>query len=371
MAYKFRGTTTTVVTPTGATAATRWITAGSNEEVWYISNTEMVSADPTDTWDGGYEFAGGQSGAHAIGYGKDASGNGIYVAGLHNTNNELRVSSTDVTSTNAWTGFDLGDSSQEKILTVVWGARSNGATAGIWLAAGDMGDGEIIYRSTDGGGSWSEIDISSIIEDNTQDIPQIASNGSGKWAFVQDHYLFVSTDDGASWTRTQPFTMTRGNGIAYNASNSTWVAAYTNGGNYHARCASDSDLTTWSSETQITGTGGAIQAPISFGRRLKVAAYNGKAVFVSATNQSAQRVGRCEVNGSTLSNMETTLAVSSGDWFRDVFTDGTTWVICTKGADVWRSTDDGETWTKVVDSINGFGNGGTNVITGDVYLPIQ
>ena len=367
MTYKYRGTQPAGLNGgggSGATPATRWVLAGSNEEIWYAANS-----DQTD-WTG-YEHAGGNSNGFTIGFGKNSSGDGIYIVPMNNTNNEIRVSGTDVTSTATWTSVNLPGAATIQLFAMVWGAASNGATAGVWLAGGKLDTEAKIYRSTDGGANWTGIDISSIVPDTSEAIPTIASDGSGKWAFVQDQYLYYSTDDGQSFARSTPFSSTRLNGIAYNESNSTWVIAYTNSG-LKVRSAAASDLTTWSSETAVTGTGGAVQVPASgLGRRTRIAAYNGRIAIVSAIGSSTNtRLGFADVNGTTISNMDSVAITNASDVSKDMFTDGTTWMLVTRGADVWTSTDNAETWTKIVDGISGFGNGALQGVTGDVFLPI-
>ena len=230
--------------------ATRWSVIGNGSEggkFWYLDNDTVSghSSGTVNNWSGSYRPFGTGENVFALGYGKDSNGDGIYIAAANDNNKELARSGTDVTSTDAWTTINLTNSGggTSVILDIVWGAHSNGATAGVWMAVGDQFQDTVVYRSTDGGVNWSTVAVPS--GDGSEDIPQIASNGSGTWAFVHDDGFYLSTDDGASFTKSTPFTMGRGNGIAYNASNNTWIVSYTNsGGVLNARSCSGTDFTT-------------------------------------------------------------------------------------------------------------------------------
>ena len=232
-----------------------------------------------------------------------------------------------------------------------------------------------VYRSTDGGVNWSAVAVPN--GDTGEYIPQIASNGSGTWAFVHDDGFYLSTDDGASFTKSTPFTMVRGNGIAYNASNNTWIVSYTNGGVLNARSCSGTDFTTWSAETQLTGTGGNVSGPdaslgTGFGRRVKVVAYDGKVMFVSATDTAQRsRVATCDVNGTTISNMDTQELTLTSDTFCSGFTDGNVWMITARDGDTWISTDNTANWIRLSNGIAGFGQGGMGGVAADVFLPLD
>ena len=179
-----------------------------------------------------------------------------------------------------------------------------------------------------------------------------------------------------TFTKSTPFTMVRGNGIAYNKSNNTWIVSYTNGGVLNARSCSGTDFTTWSNETELTGTGGDVAGPdssvgIGFGRRVKVVAYEGKVMFVSATSTASKsRVATCDVNGTTISNMDTQQLTGTSDTFSSGFTDGNVWMITARDGDTWISTDNTANWIRLSNGISGFGNGGMGGVAADVFLPL-
>jgi hypothetical protein len=382
MTYKFMVRGAVYDDPPPGSGATRWsvIGGGSNGgRFWYLDNDTVSghSSGTINSWSGSYTPFGSEENCFALGYGKDSNGDGIYIAAANDNNKELARSGTDVTSTDNWTTINLTNSGggTSIILDVIWGAHSSGATAGVWMAVGDQAQEAVVYRSTDGGINWSTVAVPS--GDTSEDIPQIATNGTGTWAFVHDDGFYLSTDDGASFTKSTPFTMVRGNGIAYNKSNNTWIVSYTNNSVHNARTCSGTDFTTWSAETELTGTGGSVQGASAtigtgFGRRVKVVAYDGKVMFVSATDTSrASRVATCDVNGTTISNMDTQQLTSTTDTFSSGFTDGNVWMITARDGDTWISTDNTANWIRLSNGISGFGNGGMGGIAADVFLPLD
>jgi len=365
MAYKFRmpgGPTTANSSPT---PATRWVMGLSNSRVGYAPNSDRTSW----TW---YDSVAGSGNPDAldVAYGKDGSGNGIYVMSRDVGANELFVSSTDITDGSDWTTVDLPDGNN-KPYSIAWSTDSTNSNSGVWFAVGDQGN-EKIYRSTNGAVAWSAIDLSGLTGhvDNVS-ISQIASNGSGHWAFGQGDRFYLSTNDGASFSVSTPFTADRILGIAY--TNSSWVVAYERSNLMYARSCAGSDTTTWSSEVAIDGNGGNVPVPTSsLGSRCTIVASEGNVAFMShGTGNSNGRIGHCDINGATISNMETVrLANSLGsDGPKDMATDGTTWLIGTIDGDTWESTDNAASWTKTADaSFNSTAD--ILCVTPNIHLPI-
>ena len=256
-----------------------------------------------------------------------------------------------------------------------------------------VGDHGSVYRSTDGASSFSLVNMSST-NLGTKDIWGIATNGSGKWAFgAGSAYLYLSTDDGATWADSEPWsTNTPGKikGIVY--TNSSWVIAYRRGGSVHFRSCSDSDMTDWGDEFSVNATNFPWRSSngLSDGEEyeaefhdpsqqldfVRMAAFNGK---VCAITTACETILSFNVNGKTLSggafrdgnaSVETGLS-TDGDLFADICTDGVTWLASCQGGDIHESTDNGDTWTKV---LNDHSDGGTehhlNGITCDVVLPL-
>lgn len=390
---------------TGQTA-TRWsVTSGNTIDhrgkFYYLSNDTIVAATGSESqnnWLGGYNIFGVQSrtdaNIRALGYGKDASGNGIYIAArTDRTNNEFAIQSGSAVEVvagdppshadvNPWTLVDVTGSSGDlvKIFDIVWGADSGGATAGTWMAVGDTGTNQEVYRSRDGGQNWQAVAIPSA--DSSKDVFTIASNGSGTWAFVHDDGFYLSTDDGASFTRSTPFTMTRGFGVGYNKSNDTWIVSYINSGTKAVRTCSGTDFTTWSSETEINGTAGDFDDVGHASAFIR--AYNGRVMIqprVTDTVHNQSKIAILDVNGTSISNLETIFISGHASNIRCSATDGITWLIGGEGGSIWKSSDNAETWVKISEILgptspnyavpHTFGGGVTKIsMAADVYYPL-
>ena len=360
-----------------ATGATRWVAICEDGFVAHCANSDRTSwtgySSDTDG-SGGQGTADGQN----IGFGKNASGAGIYVGSRVSSSRELSVSGTDVTSTANWSVVDLGVDAGSSIggttyrqMAMQWGARSNGATAGTWMSVGHQA-AEEIFRSTDGAANWSAVDLSNITNHNTtQFIRGIASDGSGKWMTLQGlngGRIYYSTDDGASFASSSPFTFGRGQAIAF--TNNTWVAVYTQSSKVRVRTCAASDITTWSAETELTGVPNLTQEQ----QKISIAAAGGK---VCVVGDGSSNVVSFTVNGTTQpSSVKTSLSMS-GDTLFDVATDGTTWLLATKDGDVWEAShDDLTSWTQIVNgmTLNADGSNVSNKdlrgICADVVLPL-
>jgi hypothetical protein len=294
-------------------------------------------------------------------YGKNGSGNGIYVfsQSSSDTPGELAISSDDVTDGQAWTGLNLPGGSQQFCDAVAWSNDSTNSTSGVWMIGRRNGH---VYRSTDGASSFSELTLPN---DSGDRILSIAGNGSGKFVTGQQGRLLVSTDDGASFSSSTPFTAEEINGVAY--TNQTWVVTYTKSGeaNLFARTAANSDLTTWSAEVNL-----GIAKPVNKDNnntpdaRASIAAAEGRVVIVS--NKIAA-IARLDVNGTTTSNLAN--PTYSGANIRDITTDSTTWMIVTMGGDIYESTDSGATFSQTVDDIRGNGRD-LQVVAASLHLPL-
>ena len=302
-------------------------------------------------------------------YGKDGSGNGIYVFSNGSSSGELTRSSTDITDGNLWTKIDTpGGLTNNRFQAVAWSNDSTSSTSGVWMVGSKQGN---IFRSTDGASSFSEITVPN---DDFTAIFSIAGNGSGKFVTGQASRLLISTDNGASFSSSTPFTAESINGVAY--TNSTWVVTYTKTGetNLFARTAADSDLTTWSSEVDL-----GISEPNNAdgnhdpGPRANIAAASGR-VLISSNKRS--ELARIDVSGTTTSNLvNPTYPTSPASETRilDTTTDGSTWMVVTEGGNVYESTDNAVTFSKTVsDMLSGTANSGTDIqaVAASKFLPL-
>ena len=353
-----------LVVSNGNPPATYWVVgeASGTGDIGYAANTDRTS------WTF-YDKSPNNSASLDGAYGKDGSGNGIYVFAQSSstTPGELAISSNDITDGVQWTGLNLVDGGGVFCDAVTWSNDSTNSTSGVWLVGRRNGH---VYRSTDGAASFSEITVAN---DGGKPILSIAGNGSGKFVTGQreavggggDGHLLISTDDGASFSSSQPFSFDSINGVAY--TNSTWIVAYTRSteSNLLVRTASDSDLTTWSAEVNLGIDKPAgkdnINTPHS---RASIAAANGRAVIVS--NKIAA-IARIDVSGTTISNLAN--PTYSGANIRDITTDGHTWMIVTVGGDIYESTDSGATFSQTVDDIRGTGRD-LQTVAASRHLPL-
>jgi len=363
--------------PSVATGATRWVAICEDGFIAHCANSDRTSwAGYSSDTDG----SGGQGTADGVevAFGRNASGSGIFVGSRVNTSRELSVSGTDITSTANWSVVNLGVDAGSGIggtvyrqMAIQWGARSNGATAGVWMSVGHQAAKEI-FRSTDGASSFSAVDLSNITNHNqTQFIRGIASDGSGNWMTLQGlngGRIYYSTDDGASFSASSPFTFGRGQAIAY--TNSTWVAVYTRSSKIYVRTCADSDITTWSNEVQLIGVPNLTQEQ----QKISIAAAGGKCCVVG---EGSSNVISFSVNGTTdPTSVKTSLSMNQDTLF-DVATDGTTWLLATKDADVWEANQsDLTSWTQIVNGIHFNADGSDKNdkdlrgICADVVLPL-
>ena len=294
-------------------------------------------------------------------YGKDGSGNGIYVfaQSSSSTPGELAISSDDITDGVQWTGLNLVGGGQQFCDAVTWSNDSTSSTSGVWMIGRRNGH---VYRSTDGASSFSELTLPS---DSGDRILSIAGNGSGKFVTGQEGRLIISTDNGASFSSSTPFTAEEINGVAY--TNQTWIVTYTKSGetNLFARTAANSDLTTWSAEVNL-----GIDKPVNKDNdntpdaRASLAASLGRVVIVS--NKIAA-IARLDVSGTSTSNLAN--PTYSGANIRDIATDGVTWMIVTVDADIYESTDSGATFSQTVDDIRGTARD-LQTVTASKHLPL-
>ena len=87
-------------------------------------------------------------------------------------------------------------------------------------------------------------------------------------------------------------------------------------------------------------------------------------------------IARLDVNGTTTSNLANATyptGPASETRILDITTDGSTWMAVTTGGNIYESTDNGETFSEIVDNIySGTANSGTDiqVVVASSYLPL-
>jgi len=264
---------------------------------------------------------------------------------------------------------------------ILWAADSGGSTAGVWMAG--TGNGQL-FRSTDGAANWSELtkgagQLPTNWETDGGDrkiVRSMASNGTGQWVIVQDTRIFVSTNDGATFSEVSHgiSNIQVIFGIVY--TNNSYVIVYDrdDDNKLRVRSAASSDLTTWSSEVSyspmVFPDGSASEI-----KHVRMAAdSSGRVVFISPDKQG---VGYFNVNGTTISNNGLLQAAFSNNPSRDIATNGAgVWLVTCEDGTIFESTNNGTSWTEIIglDSESGVmvpdASTNINCIASNYYLPL-
>ena len=368
-----------ISTPATSTGATRWAIAGMNGNFSYAAASDLTSWTNYDSYDEGSGSNTDGDGEH-IAFGKNGSGAGIYIATRATHLNggtqtrEIHYSSDDITSTSEWTNVDIDNDSgsMNVIMHVHWGARSDGTAAGTWMAVGKQASQEA-FRSIDGGATWSAIDLSGLSghdggSANDDYLNAIASDGQGNWMFTQDNRIYSSTNDGASFAVSTPFSTNapgRAQSVAYTigdgSSASSWVVAYSRSSKVRFRSCDASDITDWGSEVDSDGMTHTTQNGVC----VKMAAGAGHVVAIT---EGSKVLNYFTVDGKTIGTINKVTLTDTGQ-AKCIATDGHTFVIGCRNGDLWSSTiDDLSSWTQRLDNFN---SGGDIVgVTCDVVLPV-
>ena len=312
----------------------------------------------------------GSADYNGIAYGKDGSGAGLWVAVDSNGNREIRYSS-DPTVTDGWSDANVAG----QMFGVCWGNN-------VWIAVGGAGK---MHRSTNGGSTWVEIDLSGITGWDTATIAEVVSDGAGKWMCPQNSNIFHSTDDGATWSLLIDLADAGGLDIgagfygvsmAYTASRwcvFLWAAG---GDNRSLVChAAAADTSTWAKATlddaEMTG-----QNLISKTAR-RMAGGGGTVIIVQSN-----AIARSTNAGQDWTRTNSTLPRTDA---RDVGTDGAgNWIAVHDSGRVSLNTSDGApgSWVEQTGVQDGgsntnlrFPTGGSNVedleaVAANVLLPV-
>lgn len=345
------------------TTATNWVVAGDDGHVFWCG------ADPTGTWTEYDNWQGdGTPRAYDIAAGKDANGDIIYVMSRDSIHGELQVSGSNVESSHFWTKVTIAGSGDQDQYRIIW--CDDGSTSGVWLAVGRQANPSNarsgVQRSTDGGANWTNIQLDGLTGHNTGLGIQAMCFGNGVVMMAQENRIYTSTDYGANWSVSTPFSSdapTAARCLTY--TNNSFVLIYGRLGEIRARSCADSDLTDWGGEsTMNTDTRNPGN---TFEDKINVASANGRVAHITANDEHCSRF---DVSGKTISNIAMTdLGMNSQRHAEDIETDGTTWLICSRLGDIWRSTDNAVTWTKIKTDAGGNADHG-QAICSNVLLPL-
>ena len=344
-----------------ASGASLWCTVGADGAVATAAHSDL------NDWTGYVSSDMGTKDYNYVAYGKDGSGNPLWVAVDENGNREIRYSS-DPTNTSGWSDTNVAAG---KLYSVAWGNN-------VWMAGGQNGK---LWRSTDGS-TWSEVDMSGATGWYTTgvDIRHLASDGSGTWLCDNHDQIFKSTDDGASWTKvydTADSPVSDSNylvrGIAYSTYSGTsrWVVLVRKSGNTRVIHATAADTSSWS---LATVGGSAVSGVNLIDAVARQVVAGGATVIITAGDNFAR---------STDGGQDWTKYSSDSDDLtrtdaRDLATDGNgTWVVVHDAGRVSVNTNDGTAgnWAEQTGGQLTFPSSGSNVenldaVAADVYLPV-
>jgi len=358
-----------------STGATRWVIGGDDGVIAHAANSDRTSWSRYNSVEGG-SATGTHDNDFDIAFGKNASGQGIFVCTRNGGAREVQFSGTDVTSTSAWTDINIdGTGNKRNIMQVQWGARADGTAAGTWMAVGSQVDKEI-YRSTDGAANWTAINFTAegnnpvTGHSNSIFINGIASDGQGNWMFGQQDRIYYSTNDGASFTMSEPFDAGNGKGVpgrqhAIIYTNNSWVIMYSNSSQIHVRSCAASDITDWGTEVRLNN----LLHMSTNGQKGQMAA-NSSGRVVATTNRIEPDLYYFDVNGKTINNDNLVTLSMNNDDILDVATDGSTWLLACEDGDVWESTNDGESWSQIADNQGADSADDFTSVACDVVLPL-
>ena len=344
-----------------AGGATLWAAVGADGGVATAAHSDLNS------WTGYVSADMGSSDYNAIGYGKDGSGNPLWVAVNSNGTKEIRYSS-DPTNTSGWSNTNVAAG---KLYAVLWGND-------VWMAAGQNGT---LWRSTDGS-TWSQVDMSGVTGWFTTgvDVRHLASDGSGTWMCDNHDQVFKSTDNGQTWsvvydTVDAPLSddSYRIRGIAYSTYSGTsrWVVFARKSSNTRIIHATAADTSSWTLGT-VAGSAASGQNLIGHLNR-HITAAGGTVIMAVGDNFSRSTDGGQDWTSYTSDSDDLTRTDARG-----LATDGNgTWVVVHDGGRISVNTNDGTAgnWAEQTGGQVTFPSSGSNVedidaVAADVLLPL-
>ena len=319
-----------------------WGIVGADGAIGYGSGTSPTS------WTG-YRHPSDASGNdhYDIAYGKDGSGNPLWVRTTQNNNYELAYSD-DIEDSTTWTNVNVS------------GVRYNVKWSNDkWIAVGSTGNNDILTSSN--GATWGSVDVTNLSLAN-RNITSLATDGGDNWIFGQNARVYASSNHGESWYLLHDF----------NDSSRIYEAAYSNNKWYLLRglvggagvekvaVATSANSGSWTDSADINlGVARAMFASVSTGSASQ------STVIVAGSNDIRRSVDS-GANFTSLNNV-----LSSGD-ARSIISDGNgNWVVTHDDGDISYSNDDGETWSSGANGL--VFNAGTediDAVAVNKYLPL-
>ena len=319
-------------------------------DLWLAGNTPndvYRSSDDGATWTSGINGPAGQTSIQGIAV---APNGDLWLAG--NIPDDVYRSSDDGAT---WTSVGItGPSGQTSIRGIA--VAPNGD---LWLAGTTPDD---VYRSSDDGATWTSDGITGPAGQSSITGIAVAPNGDLWLAGTTPDDVYRSSDDGATWTSvgiTGPSGQTFISGIAVAPNGDLWLA----GGVPDDVYRSSDDGATWTS-VGITGPAGQTSiSGIAFDPRTVPPRAAGDLWLTGATPND---VYRSSDDGATWTSVGITGPVGQTN-IQDIAVapNGDLWLAGNSPDDVYRSSDDGATWTS--DGITG--PAGQATITGIAVAP--
>jgi hypothetical protein len=352
--------------PASGQTATRWVMGhdgnGSDTYISYAPHSDLTD------WTGVTVYQPKDVDCLWIAYGKDGSGNPKWGMACDSLNTHtLMDNNNDVTDSGDWEKEDH----QKKTRRIAWGND-------VWVAIGHMDTSNYdLYRSTDGS-TWSTIDLSGVSGIGTNTVYALASDGAGNWMFGQGSKIFASTDNASNWAEMTSYPGAAVCDIGF--TNNTWVVldaggpgqVNTVGASAFATEMGGGSNATWGTQEVddgsndiTTATSGTNRTVMACGNGVALVAHSAytMALDVNGTSVSVRASGRVQVGESGSTTVD-------GD-IEGIGTDGNgTWCVSSFNGDVATSTDNGATWTKVLDSWTYNGSRENLCIRANVYLPV-
>jgi len=284
-----------------ATGRDGWIMYSSDAISW--SEYRSPPSENSDYWD--------------IAFGKDSSNDPRWIiATLAAAARELRYSADPTGGDDAWSSIDFPGTA-DKCRTVEYGAN------GTWIA-GSKNDN--IFRSTDGGGTWTEI---TAVAAGAGIFYCLATDGEGTWlAGGSGSSILKSFDDGLNWY-VSGTSVGQVNGVEYN--NGVWFLASNTSTSYRATTIAQSDTTdTWSVVTGLSSSSLWAICHIEGDTWMTAGKANTPSnPFLSTDNCASWSPVTSQGNGQIMG----------------LASDGTTIVVTDKASKIYTSTDNGSSWT--------------------------
>jgi photosystem II stability/assembly factor-like uncharacterized protein len=280
-----------------------WVGTGRTGHVVYSSDSINWSS---------YQTPPGSSAAYwDISFGHDDSDNPRWIIST-NTSTELRYSADPTAGDGSWTSINFPGSA-DKCRTVEYG------TNGTWIA-GSKNDN--VFRSTDGGDSWTEI---TAVASGAGIMLCLATDGAGTWlAGGKGSSVLKSTDDGLNWY-VSGTSVGQVNGLEYN--NGVWFLASNTTTSYRATTIADNTATdTWSA---VTGISEGLWAICHITGDVWMTANKGNQPYLSTDNCASWSPATSPSAGQIMG----------------LASDGTTVVVGGKDSKIHTSTDNGSSWT--------------------------